>query len=279
MDTVNNDQNYDQGYDHGYDQPVNQDWRSNISPELQNTASRFNSPESLVKAYRDAQGLIGKKVGEYSQQDWQSYAAIQEQINNIPSSSDRYNFDLSPLSEDSENTFSNEDIAALKEVSHALGLNSDQAQGLYNVLNEVNNQAAASQEEASMEYASYNLSELARDWGEAYETKLQSISNCVENILPQITGVSAERIKEEISQSGMQYSSLLMNMFAAIGELGSEGRSSGYNNIAPMDANMRLEHLKSDPNFANIMANRWDPRHNQVKEEYRSLLAIKNGEM
>jgi hypothetical protein len=283
MDTVDNSQGYNNQYAQQEEQQypshgMTQDWRANISPDLQNIAGRFNTPESLVKAYRDAQGLIGKRVGEFSQQDWQSYAAIQQQIHNVPASMDGYNIDTGYISEDRANTFSEDDVDALKEMSHALGLNNDQAQGMYDVLNEMNNCMMEYQEEAAAEYTFNNLSELEQDWGNAYESKLQAVSNCVDTVLPQLTGISAERIKQEVYESGAQHSALLMNIFAAIGELGSEGRSAGYNNLGPMDANMRLAHLKSDPNTASIMANPRHAMHHQVKEEFRALMAIKNGE-
>jgi hypothetical protein len=255
-----------------------QDWRASLAPELQGVVQKFNSPESLAKAYADAQNLISKKVGEFSQQDWQSYAAIQEQLMGVPSSLDGYAIDTAPIAEGKINTFQGEDLEALKEMSHALGLNNQQAQGLYTVLNEMGNQIMQAQEAGSQEYAVSNYNELAQDWGNAYEGKLQAISNCVEHILPSITGVSSERIKQEVYQSGACNSALLMKIFSAIGELGSEGRSAGYNNLAPMDANMRLEHLKSDPNTAAIMADKLHPMHQQVKNEFRALTQIKYGE-
>ena len=288
MDGIENTQDYmqqdqqsygQQAYDQqGYDQQYygNQDWRANISPELQGLVNRFDSPESLVRAYREAQGLISKRTSEFSQQDWQSYAMMQQQLMGIPASYDGYNINTEPLSEDRFNTFTKEDTQALKEISHALGLTNDQAQGFYTVLNEMGNQLADENEQAVEEYVVTNINELDHDWGEACDTKLQAVSNCVENILPALTGISSDRIKQEVVASGIENSAMLMKIFAAIGELGSEGRSMGYNNLAPMDASMRLEHMKADRETASIMANRMHPMHNQVKREFRALLEMKN---
>jgi hypothetical protein len=255
-----------------------QDWRANLPPDLQNSMQRFNSPESLAKAYHEAMGLIGKKVDSFSQQDWQTYANIQSQVNGIPVSPDQYQIDASPLREGSINTFSNEDLQALKEIAHGMGLNSQQSQQLYGVLNELGNEIMGAQQMGEEQYAVTNLNELAQDWGNAYETKLRAVSNCVENLLPQITGVSAQRIKDEIMESGAYNSALLMKIFAAIGELNMEGSSYGYGNVAPVDAGMRLAQLKSDPEWSSAVANKFHPMHQQAREELATLTRMKNGE-
>lgn len=276
-------QEYEQGYpqqeeqyqQQGYD---NQDWRANLAPELQNSMQKFNDPESLARAYTGLQGLVGKKTEHFSPQDWQNYASVVSEMQGIPMSPDQYQIDTTPISEDRINTFTNEDMEALREMSHSLGLNPQQAQGIYTVLNEIGNHVMAEQENYASEYAANNLNELAETWGNAYEGKLRAVDNCVNNILPQITGISADRLKQEISDCGGQYSATLMNIFAAIGQLGMEGSSYGYNNVAPMDANMRLSQLRSDPDWTNALINKHHPNHQQAVEEHRTLLHLKNGE-
>jgi hypothetical protein len=255
-----------------------QDWRANLPPDLQNSMQKFNNPESLAKAYHEVMGLIGKKVDNFAQQDWQRYANIQYELNGIPPSPDQYQINATPLREGSINTFTQEDMQALKEISHNMGLNSQQSQQLYGVLNELGNEILNSQQTMEYQYTIENANELERDWGNAYESKLRAISNCIENLLPRITGVSAQRIKDEIVQSGAQSSALLMKIFASLGELCMEGSSYGYGNVAPMDAGMRLAQLKSDPEWSAAVANKFHPRHRQAREELSTLTRMKNGE-
>jgi hypothetical protein len=263
-------------------QPTNQqgynpDWRANLAPELQNSMQKFTDPESLARAYTGLQDLVSKKTNSFSPQDWERYAAVVSEMQGVPVSADQYQIDTTPLSEDRINTFTNEDMEAFKEISHAMGLNAQQAQGLYGVLNEMGNHIMAEQENHAVEYARSNMEELERDWGNASDSKLRAIDNCVNRILPQITGVSADRIKEEVYNSGACNSALLMKIFAAVGELGMESSSYGYNNIAPMDASMRLSQLRSDPDWVNALINKHHPRHGQAQEEHKTLLNLKNG--
>jgi hypothetical protein len=268
-----------QDYEGGYaPQGGQQDWRANLPPDLQNSMQRFNSPEGLAKAYHEAMGLISKKVDSFSQQDWNTYANMRAETTGIPPSPDYYQIDMAPLREGSINTFSQDDVESLKEISHEMGLNNQQTQQLYGVLNELGNEILQHNEDYAQHYTVNNMNELAQDWGNACETKLRAVSNCVENILPQITGVSAERIKDEIMESGAHNSALLMKIFAALGELSSESSSYGYNNIAPMDAGMRLSQLKSDPEWSNAVVNKFHPMHRQAREELATLTRMKNGE-
>lgn len=253
------------------------DWRANLSPDLQGPMQRFNNPEALAKAYMDAQNLVSRKVGEFSQEDWQKYSAIQEMNSGIPQSSDGYNIDTAPT-EDRYNTFTEDDVEVLKEVSHAMGLNKDQAQQFYNVVNELGNRIIEQHEEVADYRTQTSLQELDRDWGNAYETKLNAANICIEHILPKLTGVSSEAIREEMSNLGFQSSAIMMKTLAALGELCFEKGSAGYNNVSPMDIAMKFDHLKNDPRTAEIMTNPRHPAYNQIREEFRTLSSMVHGE-
>lgn len=252
------------------------DWRANLPPELQGPMQRFNNPEALAKAYMDANSLVSRKVGEFSQQDWERYAAIQEINSGIPSSPDKYEIDQTQ-NEGKYDTFTEEDTEALKEVSHAMGLNKDQSQQLYNVMNEIGNRILEQTQDAADLRTQTSLQELERDWGNAYQSKLNAADVCIEQILPKLIGVSSDAVREEMSNLGFQSSAVMMKMLAALGELCSEGSSAGYNNISPMDAAMRFDHLKNDPRTAEIMTNPRHPAYNQVREEFRTLSEIVHG--
>ncbi len=253
------------------------DWRANLSPDLQSVMQRFNNPEDLAKAYMDAHGLVSKKVGDFSQEDWQKYSAMQEMNSNIPQTVDGYDIDFSQ-EEGRYNTFTEEDVSALKEVSHAMGLNKTQAQQLYNVMNEVGNRIIEQHGEAADYKTQTSLQELDRDWGNAYQSKLDAANVCIEHILPKLTGVSSEAIREEMSNLGFEGSSIMLKALAALGELGYEGGGTGYNNVSPMDAAMRFDHFKNDPRTAEIMTNPRHPQYQQVRDEFRALSSMVHGE-
>lgn len=255
------------------------DWRYNLPPELQKTMQRFNSPETLAKAYTDALGLISKKVSDYSEQDWQNFASIQSQFSDIPLEPQGYEIHPIEDSEEKINTFTDEDVEDLKQIAHQMGLNRTQSQQLYNVINEVGNRIIMTQAAQAQEVDHSNLTELSNDWGKATEVKIRAVNNCINNILPTVTGVSADRIKEEIANNGLQHNAILNKIFAAIGELTMESSSRGYHNIAPMDAAQKLDQMKSSPDVFKIMSNPRHPMYNQTVRDFRMFSKIKNREI
>ncbi len=70
----------------------------------------------------------------------------------------------------------------------------------------------------------------------------------------------------------------LMNLLATIEELSMDSDSRGYNNLTPIDASLRLEQMKADPETQRILTNPHDPRCKSVQSEFISLIAMKNGE-
>lgn len=244
------------------------DWRANLPSEYQQTASKFNSPEALLKAYIGAESLIGKKVSDFSQYDWQTYSAMMQQHTGIPA--DVTGYDI--RTDNQINSLSDEEVTNIKYVAHDLQLNNEQAQKLYDYCNEM----TARQDETMVNQAVDGFQTLAQMWGNAYQSKLQAVDTCVNSLLPQLTGLTADQIKEELD--GVWMSPPLLNLLATIGELSMDSGSRGYNNITPMDASVRLEQLKSDPETQKILTNPHDPRYKSVQAELRSLIAMKNCE-
>lgn len=262
-----------------YNNEQQEDWRQSLPPELQRAMQRFNSPETLAKAYTDALGLISKRVTDYSEQDWQTFANIQSQFSDVPL--DPQGYEIQPIKDSEErlNTFTDEDVEDLKQIAHEMGLNRTQSQQLYEIMNEVGNRILTCNAEQQQAVDQSNLTELTNDWGKAAEVKIRAVNNCINNILPTVTGLSAERIKEEIVNNGLQHNAVLSKIFAAIGELNMESTSRGYHNIAPMDAAQKLEQMKSSPDVFKIMSNPHHPMHNQTVRDFRTLSRIKNREM
>lgn len=242
------------------------DWRANLAPELQTIAAKFNSPEAMIKGYAGLQSLIGRKVSDYSKEDWQTYAAMMQDTTNIPANIDGYELQEAP----DGNVLEQEHLDAIKEQAYQLGLNQEQAQALY----ERENAEYAEHLENATHQCVDCFQQLGDMWGNAYETKLNALTNCVENILPHLAGCSAEEFKEAIGDAYMN--PMLMNLFATIGEMCQDSGSVGYNNFTPTDASIRLEQMKSDPDIMKILTNQSDPRHAATKEEFRNLIAMKH---
>lgn len=270
-------QQYDNNVQPQGTQP-NMDWRANLSPELQPVASRFNDIESLVKSYREAQNVLGKKVEAFGQQDWQTYQNIMSQLTNVPTSAEGYQIDYGTR-DGGEPYMAPEDSQAVVQLSHALGLNNDQAQDLHDAINDYAGAIAQQQEQEAGELLEYSMNELAKAWGNAADTKVRAVDNAINNILPKLCGESAEVLKEQLIAAQAWNSPEFMKILASIGELGMESTSRGYANMAPMDAQTRFNYLRNDPDFMKARIDPHHPMHNQVKQEFAAMCNAANGGM
>ena len=223
MEEFNNSESFQEqtSNEYAYSQQSQQpDWRSNLPQELQQAAARFNSPEAVLKAYMGAESLIGKKVSDYSQQDYQTYASMMQQATGIPADASGYNIEMS---QHESCALTEDDIADVKEISSRLGLNNDQAQALADTMNAYGNACMEDQ----INQCNQSFQELANMWGNAYETKLESINRCVNSVLPQLMGVPSSTVQELLQ--GSWTSPAIMNALANLGELSMDSGSAGYN--------------------------------------------------
>ena len=266
LNTTSDFQAQSNGYEAQQDTTATPDWRSNLPPEMQQAAARFNSPEALLKAYIGAESLIGKKVSDFAQQDYQTYASIMQQVTGIPADASGYNIEMS---QHESCALTEDDIADVKEISSRLGLNNDQAQALADTMNAYGNACMEDQ----INQCNQSFQELANMWGNAADTKLAAIDRCVNSVLPQLMGVPSSTVKELLQ--GSWTSPAIMNALANLGELSMDSGSTGYNNLSPTDASIRLEQMKSDPNVTQILMNPTHPRHAELKQEFRTLLSLK----
>jgi len=259
-------------------QPMSQDWRANLPPELMPTLQKFDSVEKLAKGYADLQSMMGKKVTDFSKENWETYKAIQNDINGVPSDPSGYEIDTVEEDENLRCVLSDNDMDVLKNFCHANGLTKEQAQMEYGLWNALSLGAQYIQEQQQIESDVNTAQVLENAWGNNYEAKLNSVNNFVEKVAPSLLGCSASDIKDEVNRLGAARSPLLISLFAAIGEMASESYSRGYNNLAPMDATTRLGQLQGDPEWNTALFNRTHPRHMEVKREFDTLVKLRNGE-
>jgi hypothetical protein len=254
------------------------DWRANLPADLQTVVSRFNDVESLVKSYRDAQSVLGKKVEAFGQQDWQAYQNIMSQLTNIPTSPEGYQIETT-MPNGGEGYLAPEDSDQVTGLAYELGLNNEQAQEMHDVINDYAASIAQQDMEQAGQALEYSIQELEKAWGNAGPTKVRAVDNAINNILPKMCGESPDSLKEQFIQAQVWNSPAVMKILAAIGELGMDSTSRGYNNIAPMDAQSRFNYLRNDPDFMKARIDPHHPNHEQAKAEFAAVCAAANGGM
>ena len=281
-DAVSNDQSYDVASQNSnfsnqtYDVNNQTDWRANLSPELQPVVQRYNDLEGFVRAFRDTQSFVGKKVNDFSTQDWQTYNAMMSQVNDVPVSPHEYQIDTIPINGEAA-VLAEEDTAVIKELSHSLGLNTQQAQAFHDALNTVTGRIMDVQQQYVQDKYDRCMENLYGAWGNAFEGKINAINNAITNILQNLIGNDSESIRDELFDAGIYNSPTLMKTLSAIGELTMDSTSRGYNNIAPMDAQSRYSNMRSDPDFMRARIDPHHPMHQQVKQEFAAMCEAANG--
>ena len=254
------------------------DWRSGLPQELQPVVSRFNDVESLVKSYREAQNVLGKKVEAFGQQDWQAYQNIMSQLTNVPTSAEGYQIDYGTR-DGGEPYIAPEDSQAITQLAHSLGLNNDQAQDFHDVMNDYAGVLAQQQQQEAGDMLEYSMAELEKAWGNAADTKVKAVDNAINNILPRLCGENAETLRNELINAQVWNSPAFMKILASIGELAMDSTSRGIGNMAPMDAQSRFNYLRNDPDFMKARIDPHHPMHEQAKQEFAAMCKAANGGM
>lgn len=282
-----NNQGLGNNFDMGVDQQVNNqaavaqqidDWRSSLPEELKNSTSlsKFKSVEDLAKSYNSMSDILGKRTADFTEEDWEKFISAQETTRGIPATPEDYYIETKPIAEGLQNTLADNELEYLKGLSYDLGLDKQQAQNLYDGINGALNHILQERQAEAIKNFEEQEDLFKKNWGDALETKKQAVESCLDKFLPEITGKDSQYWAEKIEKLGLDHDFDFCNLLANLGETVSQSQSIGYNNLSPMDASMRLNQIKSDPNLMSIITNKLHPMHKEMSEEFDTLIEIKN---
>ena len=200
--------------------PVETNWRDSLSDDIRGDASleNINDINSLAKGYVHAQRMVGAdKIalpGKYAtEDDWQQvYTKLGR-----PDSPENYelNYNL-PEGDDGAN------LNQFKEVSHKLGLLPNQAQGILEFYNEMNQSVVQQGEIALNDNKETVVQGLRKEFGQAADSKLQ----LAERVAKQF---ASQEIFETKLADGSQLGNHpdMIRAFIKIGEAISEDKLNG----------------------------------------------------
>ena len=245
--------------------PAETSWRDSLSDDIKDDVNlqNINDVNSLAKGFVHAQRMVGAdKIalpGKYAtDDDWQQvYTKLGR-----PESPDNYELNYTlPEGDDGAN------LNQFKEVSHKLGLLPNQAQGILEFYNEMN-QAVVQQGEVKLKDNRENVVQgLQKEFGKAADSKLQLAER-----------VAKQFASQEIFETKLADGTPLGNhpdiirAFIKIGEAISEDKLSGApqeNVMTPNEAQNEIGKLmeKSSPY--------WDkhhPNHKRSVDEVARLM-------
>lgn len=249
---------------------LNSNFKSLVPPQYQSMVSKYSDFVDLLDSFNAAQGLIGKKVSDFANDDWKTYANMVQQVSGVPADPSGYD-----LQRQEGSILDETDDAVCREVACNLGLNNDQANGLQQAIENFGQMVR----EADYQQQMAVQQELESKWGNNYAYKEQAIHNAFTSVIPQLFGENIETFGEDL-QSAMARYPTVARLVAAVGELAMSTPTGGYGNTTtPQGAAATLEQLQNDPEFMNKYINQSHPGHAKAKETIRQLLKLKNGEL
>lgn len=248
----------------------NQNFKAMVPPQYQAMVSKYPNFVDFLNSYNAQQGLIGKKVSDFANSDWNTYANMMQGVTGIPADPSGYQ-----LEKIEGSVLDADDDAICRTMSHNLGLNNEQANGVQAYMEE----AGRYVRESDVQLQENVDHELEQIWGNNYTYKQQALQSAMTDVLPRLLGEPTEAFAQEVAGI-VARSSTMARIIAAVGELAMSTPSSGYNVSAttPQGAAATIETLKNDPDFMKKYTTPTHPEHAQAKKTMHQLLKLKHNE-
>ncbi|MDR1260811.1 MAG: hypothetical protein LBJ80_00075 [Rickettsiales bacterium] len=255
---------------------------SSLPEDVQELYKKYdNDPVKFAKAYEASNALLGKRYESFNDQDWKLFIEKNEQIRDIPQTSDGYEFNFNSTEEDHEDLLSDEWKDSIKQLAYYSGLNRNQANDVFNFLNFAFNLERSNVSKNVYDYVSKNREILKKDWGEdKFDIQLARANKAID-IWARVINKPAEEILEEVQKVGAQHSAIFLELLAAIGASDAQAASTqsyASSTMTPLTAEVRLKELRNDHQRMSILANPTHPQYAQVRQEIATLSSIKNKE-
>lgn len=269
-----------------------------ISEDLHNTpvAQKFKNVNDVVKAMNHLYEMTGKKVESFKEQDWQRWAQIRNTVEGVPSSPAEYRIDPGMLPEHLQHYAAGatqEELDEFFQQAHELGLSNENAHkayefmvgGMHSVVEAISHETAKGMSEA--------MGELSKEWGGEKDTpeaqarikaKMNNIQAGVYEVAPKLCGLTTNEFENAMAEvrgekpiSGAALKAF-MKIASGLGSLVYNSASTGYGNIAPVDAKQNFESMASDPEITKILLDPRHPQNKEMREKFNRYSRIMHGE-
>lgn len=250
------------------------DWRTAIPEDIRdhNSLSHIQDVGALAKSYVHAQSMIGAdKVaipGRYASDD--DWSEVYTRLGR-PDSAEGYEFDLGGAEIENQEMFD-----WFRGTAHDIGLNTQQAQRLFNAYNEFADQFEGGTTANAQQMVEQTSFELQREWGQAFDDKLNLANGVVEQFgaegLTEIQMADGTLLGDNPEVIRM-LAEIGTFMTDRIGEDTLEGvRTTG--GMTPADAMAAVAEIESNPAYWDAKA----PRHEFLVQEAQRLRTLATGE-
>lgn len=155
-------------------------WFDSLDPDLKENPSikKFKDPGALAKSYVELQKMIGKDkiVVPTDKSTPEEWAAFYKKVGRPD---EMTGYDVPDIEMPEEIKMREEALEAFRQKAHELGLTKKQFAELYGLQAEINNRMFTQQVEEAQKMMETTETELRKEWGAAYEKKIDNAQKVV----------------------------------------------------------------------------------------------------
>jgi hypothetical protein len=251
--------------------PSAPEWMSGfegIDPDIAGDTSlkAIQDVPSLIKSYVHAQRKMGadKAIIPTANSTEEERAAFYHKMG-LPTDFGEYNMKAA------ENAVLKEDMMeAFRKTAYDNRLLPDQAQAMFDFLNNHTNDEISRMQESQQEEYTAKIGNLKEEWGEAFEQNVHTAKLAVNEF-------GGDDFKQYLNESGLGNDPAVIKVFNEIGkkffaEDSFEGASKPAYSLAPDEAQKRIGEIQGDMNGAYY--NNMHPDHKRTVEEVNKLFQM-----
>ena len=251
------------------------DWRSSLDADARQVidAEKIGDLNTLVRNYSGlqqkigARGLIppGKDAKPEDWEGWDGWSALGR-----PEAADKY--DLGDFKPDERTGWQPEVQGRVLEAGHKAGLTNAQAHAVLTAYHDAAVEAVEAQEKANDEAFKAADTTLRREWGAAYDARLEGANMALSKL-------GGQELVDLLAEKGLGNDPRMVKAFAQAAELLGEdqlrGEGGGVGNIrTPAEAKAEIGRLKADSDFQKVMTNSSHPEYPDAVKRLQALHAL-----
>jgi hypothetical protein len=248
-------------------------WKDGLSADFRNHPSLqdIGSVDDLTKSFIHAQSLLGTNRLQKPSEDWtqEQYEAFYKEIG-VPETVEGYGnldqLELPPIEG------AQEMVGQFKNVFKYANLTPQQAEMVTKAYTDMMSTQTQNMGQMAEQAVTTTTQELQREWGNAYEGKLEQANEAAEAIF----GDNLETFRQIRLADGtfLGDSSLMVKLLAAVGDSMGEGGLPGGGSratLTPDEATAELRALEADTEARAAWLDANHPRHKEILERRMQL--------
>jgi hypothetical protein len=247
------------------------EWLQQLPDDLREITEKYKDPIQLLKAYKASNDALSKRVEQFTENEWNAFRASNDKAFGVPETSEKYELKFAKFQEDSSDILDDNSKDVLKKTFHALGLNNDQANYIYNLFNETHFRSEKIRDDERAIEAKNTEEFLKNEWGKGFEENLNYAKICLDSVVPQALNETPEDIKKWFLEKGYHNDQRLLRLVSMMGRLNSNTPRTPSGNITKTDAAVLYNQRIRDAEYMKAFNSLNHPDHERTVAELTAL--------